>query len=135
MVEVIRTKSIKKARKTHKCSYCRRDIKIGEPYRRSLLKYDDVYTWNECEFCEAVACEITSSGFYVDDGNGFTAEDYSDVVQELHEAFCTKLDIDYLPRYVEDLYRLFQDKQLQCVKRNNGTYIDTWKLVERSVKK
>ena len=135
MVEVIRTKAIKKARKTHKCSYCRRDIKIGEPYRRSLLKYDDVYTWNECKFCEVVSGEITASGFFVDDGNGFTAEDYSDAVYELHEAFCKKVDCDYLPRYVQDLYRLFEQKELQCVKRSNGTYIDTWKLVERSARK
>lgn len=68
MVQLIRTKLVKKARKEHQCDYCRRKIKTGEPYRRSLFKFDDVYSWNECKYCGLVADEITSSGFVVDDG-------------------------------------------------------------------
>ena len=133
MVEVIRTKAIKKARKEHKCSYCGRNIKIGDSYRRSLLKIDEPYTWNECKYCEVVAGEITSSGFFVSDGDGFSREDFSEAVQELHEAFCKPLDFFSLPRYTEDLYRLFIDKELQCVKESNKTRGEYtyWKLVER----
>lgn len=133
MVEVIRTKAIKKARKEHKCSYCGRDIKIGDPYRRSLLKIDEPYTWNECKFCEVVAGEITSSGFFVSDGDGFSREDFSEAVQELHGAFCKPLDFFSLPRYTEDLFREFCDKELQRVKETNQTHREytCWKLVER----
>lgn len=48
------TQTRPKARKAHKCHECRREISIGETYRRVAAKFDGIVdTTKTCAHCEA----------------------------------------------------------------------------------
>ena len=75
-VTLISTEVIR-ARKHHRCDYCGRSIAPGERYRRSALKYDDLYVWMSHLDCDEMALEhhrISNYG-YCEDGIGPLYED------------------------------------------------------------
>lgn len=129
MPELISTKTIFKARKQHVCSYCGGLIDVGERYTLSFIKNDGVYEWKEHEYCNSVAEEFFQSGYFVDDGDGMFAEDFENLVSELHAEH-----IDSGLRYSvkamsKALAGVFKTHQLKP-HRPHG-YTEKWMLVER----
>lgn len=133
MIQVLTTKSIKKARKKHTCSYCNRTIEVGESYRISNIKqdYDDLYQWKECSDCEIISKELFGSGYFQDDGNGLTSEVFLELAREIHEEFFTQ--DPYLrflkPKICKDLAEQFKTHELVLC-NNKGPY-KAWKMVRR----
>lgn len=51
MIEIIATIT-HRARKTHQCDSCRKNIKKGQLYERGVYKYKkSAYTWKQCNIC------------------------------------------------------------------------------------
>ena len=61
MPEFCTTKKVK-ARKSHKCSECRREIKAGEIYERVTGKWDDIETYKTCTTCLNILNEFFCEG-------------------------------------------------------------------------
>lgn len=131
MPELISTKTVKKARKRHICSCCGGYIDIGDGYTAFFLKNGgEVYKWKEHDYCKSVAEELHRSGYFIDDGDGMLAEDFENLIRNLHDEF-----IDSELRYSvmtmsKALAGMFETHQLKPY-RPHG-YTEKWMLVERN---
>lgn len=129
MIEVLNTKSIKKARKKHICGYCSSVINIGEGYEYASLKYGmEYYEIKAHTYCKAVTQELISSGYFVDDGIGMTNVVFQSSVKRLHGSFCSPLFLSTPMTMSRDLARIFETKKLE-VNRSDG--FKEWILKER----
>ncbi len=129
MIKVIERKSIKKARKNHSCSYCTASIHIGDSYELSKIKYGmEYYEIKAHTFCHAVAHELISSGYFLDEGIGMTTFDFERCVQQVHKRFCSPLFLSTAMTMSRDLARIFEAKKLEA-HRING--LDVWLLKNR----
>lgn len=143
MIQVLEHKSIKKARKNHRCSYCNAVIRIGGSYELSKVKYGmEYYEVKAHTYCHAVAHELISSGYFLDEGIGMTTFDFERCVKQLHDRFCAPLFLSTAMTMSRDLAYVLERKRLRAhvadgytewllEDREDGTYIDVWKLVER----
>ena len=86
MIEII-NEEYRRANKKHECDYCLGEIKKGELYKITTLKFDDVYRWKSHRECEFLANEFYSSGLFEDYGNGMVQEDFEECVEQVHDSF------------------------------------------------
>ncbi|MBR0576774.1 hypothetical protein KCG48_10560 [Proteiniclasticum sp. BAD-10] len=129
MATVVSQVKVKKSRKEHICNYCRGKIRKGDPYRKSFLTNDgETYEWKEHESCHEVAKELFWSGFFEDEGDGMSAEDFGECVKELYEEFFP-IDFKYSIQFkAKELAKLLKTHKLVAI-RPNG-YTTGWKMVE-----
>lgn len=57
-------KTMRRARKAHKCEECRETISPGDTYAHTAYKFDgDMDTYKTCSFCDRVATDLWRMGF------------------------------------------------------------------------
>lgn len=82
-----------KARKPHKCDMCGKKIEVGEEYEaQSLVCYNEMYTFHQCDRCKPYVDELWSIGFDNDlDGldsstfYSFMSEEHNDVLDKWYK--------------------------------------------------
>ena len=133
MTELISTK-IRKARKPHTCDYCGEVINPGETYTHTVLKYEDIYTWNSHRKCEVIASEIYDM---VDPDIGMTGEEFQEACAELCRLFicpdCDQLEEDEECKK-ENLFctdKLLALMKTHDLKRERDKYGWFWHFVPR----
>ena len=130
MIEVLKKKSIKKARKKHNCSYCSGPINIGDSYEFIRAKYGmEYYEVKAHTYCNTVTQELISSGYFVDDGIGMTTFDYKRCVIELHKEFINHKYTFPIQTMSMDLGQIFENCKL--ITYNPDGYIEKWILKDR----
>lgn len=80
-----------KARKEHRCDWCRCRIKKGEEYTFSKSIQDgDFNTWKSCDTCKAYVQEMFDKGW--DKGEGYcTQSQFADFMINEHGVRLTEL--------------------------------------------
>ena len=74
MTNVI-NQTTQRARKVHRCNYCRMPIEIGTEYTRQYNEFDgDTFTWKMHNPCDQIAQQLINV-IECDDG-GATADDF-----------------------------------------------------------
>ena len=82
-MDFLQSPHIVKARKPHKCDWCNAVISIGDSYRDSVIKNDEVYHWRECLKCAFLADEMFRDPDYHDNwGDGYTVDQIEEFCQE-----------------------------------------------------
>ena len=119
MPELI-TDETRKARKSHKCNLCYREIQPGEQYHYQFLKYDgETYDWRECLECKELAGYLWS---YIDPDEGMTEESFSEGLQE----FCAEFVCVNCPEYDKENgecrieYPYCRDKTIAFLRENGS---------------
>lgn len=69
-----------KARKEHLCDWCNEKIKVGEKYRRSFCKEDEVYVWKNHIHCEKIAQELNMF-----DNGPVSESDFADSIKQEYQ--------------------------------------------------
>lgn len=90
--EISPTKPVK-AKKRHVCNYCGCHIEAGETYNRTVLKYDDVYTWKSHPRCDKIANKLNMFDDCDDEGIG--ADYFQTFIQETFIDIWREKDIEY----------------------------------------
>mgnify|MGYP000900062659 FL=1 len=74
------------ARKPHYCSWCGKEIQIGEKYATSTLKIDSVYEWRECSRCKSYVDEMFDDEVWgdYDPEYGIDQQTFWDFMSENH---------------------------------------------------
>lgn len=90
MVEVISYRW-QKARKVHRCDYCRERIEKGSIYRRDFCKDGkSAYSWKTCDKCETI---VTGFWDWVSPDDGLDSQDFYDACKDFVCHFlCTNED-------------------------------------------
>ena len=101
MEQISRSKP--KARKQHKCDWCKLPIEIGTEYDRALIKYDGhIYTWKNHISCSKIANELNMFDCCDEGltGEGFQEcikEEYSNIMSEQHSDHYESPDFNIPP--------------------------------------
>ena len=135
MVEIISQKD-RKARKTHTCSYCGDVIEVGEIYNHTVLKFDDIYTWDAHLKCIFVATELWD---YIDPVEGMTDDDFQDGCNKFCRTFicpdCKQWDKDAdecekdEPFCVQKIYEFLQTHDFVRVRNEHNYFV--WKCIPK----
>ena len=74
------------ARKPHYCSWCDKEIHVGEKYTTSTLKIDYIYEWRECSRCKPYVDEMFDDEFYgdYDPDYGIDSQTFYEFMTEKH---------------------------------------------------
>lgn len=74
------------ARKPHYCSWCDKEIHVGEKYTTSTLKIDYIYEWRECSRCKPYVDEMFDDKVWgdYDSGDGIDQQTFWDFMSEKH---------------------------------------------------
>ncbi len=84
MTNVI-SQTTQKARKAHRCNYCRMPIEIGQEYIRQYNEFDgDTYTWKMHTDCDHIAQKLINFK-ECDDGGASSDDFYWSVVYKYEE--------------------------------------------------
>lgn len=85
MIEITPPHEVK-ARKPHYCSWCDKEIHVGEKYTTSTLKIDYVYEWRECSRCKPYVDEMFDDDVWgdYDSGYGIDQQTFWDFMAEKH---------------------------------------------------
>ena len=75
-----------KARKSHHCSWCGKEIHAGEKYITSTLKIDYIYEWRECSRCKPYVDEMFDDKVWgdYDPEYGIDQQTFWDFMAEKH---------------------------------------------------
>lgn len=75
-----------KARKSHHCSWCDKEIHAGEKYITSTLKVDYIYEWRECSRCKPYVDEMFDDDVWgdYDPDYGINQQTFWDFMAEKH---------------------------------------------------
>ena len=109
MLSVINPKKVVTTRKEHLCNTCHRRQPKGSKMQRSVLKYDDIYTWRTCETCTKLLDEFPD--MFIDEVEGVfwdgCVNDPSNWCNELIDQY----NEDPTPEYLLKMLRLERWKE------------------------
>ena len=133
---------VRKARKPHKCDWCRQVIEKGEQYEYQKYVYDGkIYDWKTHLACSRVASAIWD---YVEPDEGMTDDEFADGCQEVCQRFicpdCPKWNKEYEECEDDESYcidkmdeffqthELYEDRSMRTYRYN------VWKCREKEKK-
>ena len=127
----------RKARKTHICDYCGREIKKGETYDWSKNVYDGtIYEWRCHLKCGSVAGDIWD---FADPDEGMDGQLFADSCREVCQCFvcpdCPEWDKEYRDcakdetYCIDALYEFFKTHEIYLAKREGYAHI--WKARDK----
>lgn len=81
-LETVASKTLRKAKKHHKCSWCRQDIPKGMMYETSTLKNEgELYVWKNHTTCALIVDKLDIENF----DDGVTSEDFCETINYQYE--------------------------------------------------
>ena len=94
-----------KARKEHRCDWCRCRIKKGEEYKYNKNVQDgDIYTWKECDRCKEFVKEMFEKGYGVDKGY-CTQADFDEFMNDEHKEILKEWEMEGAVPVIYDIAR------------------------------
>ena len=82
-MDILKSHQIVKARKTHICNFCGKEILKGEKYTASTYVEDYIYSWKTCNRCKEYVDEAFSNKEY-DFSDGMGESEFHDYMWENH---------------------------------------------------
>jgi len=99
-----------KARKDHKCDYCKQIIPKGTIYETQLLKNDDLYRWRNHLTCQEIAVKLKL--FDDCDDEGVTGDFFRECICEEYKVITNDFNYDNPMTFKERLEIVLKHHQI-----------------------
>lgn len=112
MIQTIQGPDKIRARKKHRCDYCLQPITPGEIYERTVLKYDDIYSWKSHLHCSTIAHKLK---MFDNADEGVNDEYFGESIRSEYQSLMSKHHSDLYeskgfvyPKFPEQLFFVLQ---------------------------